>query len=195
MYERTSSRPSNRAVRHGIEVYHDKIRSLLISGGLLLFVLLFLLIWLYGVLNSGSVSLLPTILLLFCLLFLAPVGVLFAYLALMSRPYLIINEVGIQINSPLVNGDVIRWPEISIIGVDPARLGDAFSIVVHTPSTLISRQNRVQELYMRLLHQTTGAVFRLPWLFSTVPPIELLEWIQRRYGRELEYYGVTVYFA
>jgi hypothetical protein len=143
--------------------------------------------------NSGGVLLLPTILLILCLLLLAPVGVLYAYLALMSPPYLVINEVGIQINSPLINGDVIRWPEISIIGVDSTRSGDVFSVAVYTPSMLFSRQNRLQLLYMRLVYQTTGAVFRLPWLFSTVPPAELLERIQRRYGRALEHYGVTVY--
>jgi hypothetical protein len=195
MYENTSSWRSNRAVRHSIEIYHDKTRSLLIGGALLLFVLLFLLIWLYGMLNSGYVSPLATILLVLCLILLAPVGVLFAYLALMSKPYLIINDVGIQINSPLVNGDVIRWPEVSTLGVDPTRYGDVFSVAVYTPSTLIARQNGVQQLYMRFLYQTTGAVFRLSWLFSTVPPIELLDWIERRYGRALDYYGVTVYFA
>ena len=193
MYERTPSWPSNRPVRHGIEVYHEQIKSLCIAGALLLFVLLMLLIWVYGLINSGGVLLLPTILLILCLVLLAPVGSVFAYLALMSRPHLVINDVGIQINSPLVNGDVIRWPEISIIGVDSTRSGDVFSLAVYTPSEIISRQNRVQRLYMRLVYQTTGAVFRLPWLFSTVPPAELLERIQHRYGRALEHYGVTVY--
>jgi hypothetical protein len=193
MYERTSSWPSKRAVRPGIEVYHEQIRTLCIAGALLLFVLLMLLIWVYGWLNSGGVLLLPTILLILCLLLLAPVGSLLAYLALMSPPHLVIDQVGIQINSPLINRDVIRWPEISMIGVDSTQSGDVFSLVVYTPSELISRQNPVQRLYMRLVYQTTGAVFRLPWLFSTVPPAELLEQIQRRYGRALEHYGVTIY--
>jgi hypothetical protein len=195
MYERSSSWPSHRPVRHGIEVYHEQIRTLLIAGALLLFVLLFLLIWVYGLFLGGGISLLPTVLLILCLLIPAPVGVLFAHQALMSRPYLIINDVGIRVNSPLVNGDVIRWPEISMIGVDPTRYGDVLTIVVHTPSALLSRQNRLQGLYMRFVHQTTGAIFRLSWMFSTVPPIELVERIQRRYGRALEYYGVSVYFT
>jgi len=110
----------------------------------------------------------------------------------MPKPYLIITEEGIRINSPLMNAGIIRWSDIGALTVLPMTYGDLFSIVPRKSSTLIDRQSWVQQVFLRYLNRSTGSVFRLPTLFSLIPPAELLMQIGQRYDHELHQYHVIV---
>jgi hypothetical protein len=135
----------------------------------------------------------PLLVLAFFALVGVPVALYQIYVALRHQPHLIINEEGIHLNAPLMNGDVIPWSEIAALRVvTTRRRNNILYLVPRTPTTILSRQHLGQWLFcMQLPDQATGDI-RLTAMFPSIPQKDLVNQIVQRYGRELQTYHVAV---
>jgi hypothetical protein len=122
-----------------------------------------------------------------------PVCLYQLYLALRHQPYLVINEEGIRLNAPPMNGDIIPWSEIEALSV--LRRGNRDGIlylVPRTPTTIPSGQDLGQWLFsMKPPGRATGDI-RLTGFFPSIPPKELVHQIMQRYSHEVQTYHVAV---
>jgi hypothetical protein len=193
MNEQQSTGQADSSVTHGIVVYPHRTITLLFCG-----------LWLgiFGVIGSAALSASqggtrgsppPLLVLAFFALFGMPVGLYQMYLALRRQPYLIINEEGIRLNTPLMNGDVIPWSAIAALRlVTTRRRNHILYLVPRTPTTILSRQPLGHWLFcMQLPDRATGEVRLTAW-FPAMPQQELVHQIVQRYRHELQTYRVTV---
>jgi hypothetical protein len=117
------------------------------------------------------------------------------YSAFKPEPYLLVNQVGIYMNDPLVHMSV-PWTEIETLTTGPF-LGlifprGYFLVMPRRPTDLLARLNRFQRFMMKGNLRTFQGAIPVSNSFMSIHPTDLLTQIGHQYSDAIEHHGVRL---